>query len=221
MRRPIAIPVLLLVAVALATVSCSTLPPKPQTGGTVLAEMPFVASPLPLQGVGTPPPLPSIPPVRLSVSQGENQSTPTVSSYTRETTARTGDITRESFSTTLGQNQHDKARDEWGTLAKFEAKLKSYGSIKAFGFVLVLLALGMFYPPVRAFTGSTVQVATGVTGLGLIFGSQLIAGNETLVLVGSAIGLAAVYFFRRHGYLQGMVDVNKDGIDDKLQKGVT
>lgn len=204
-------------AVALLTLSCSTLPPKPQTGGRVLAEIPFVAPPMAVQGVGTTAQLPTIPPVRLNVSQGENQAENTVSAYTRETTTKAGDTTKESFTTTLGTNQHDKARDEWGTLAKFEAKLKSYGSIKAFGFVLVLLALGMFYPPVRAFTGSTIQVATGATGVFFIFGSQIIAGNEKLVLGIVVAALVGLYFFRRHGYLQGMVDSNKNGIPDRLE----
>lgn len=202
----------LLFVILLLCSGCRMLPPAPQKGSVYTAklqQMALVATPDAPQLV----PVGEVP--QLNFTQGENQETPSEQVY-----ERTIDGTRvtESIRTSMGTAQHDKARDEWMSVAKLEAKLRSYGSIKLFGFVLILCALGMFYPPVRAVTGTTVQVATGATGLGLVFGAQMLAGNETLVLVLAVVGLAAFYLFRRHGYLQGQLDANKNGIPDFLER---
>lgn len=191
--------------------SCSMVPPKPQKGSSYTAKLQTLA----LVDI---PDAPQLVPVgqvpTLNFVQGENQDTPSTQTYERTVN---GTAITEKISTSMGTAQHDKARDEWATVAQLEAKLKSYGSIKLLGFGLILAALAMFHPTVRAFTGTTVQVATGATGAALIFGAQLMAGNETLVLLLGLGGVAAVYMFRRHGYLQGMVDANKNGIPDVIE----
>jgi hypothetical protein len=142
-------------------------------------------------------------PVQIRLVAPENSDLPTISTWTRKVTDAGVD---EQLVTELGINQHDKARDDWATVRKLEARMKSYGPIRVFGFVLILAALAMFHPVVRAITGTTGQIATGATGLLLVFGAQLVQGNETLILVGSTVGLALYLFARRHGLLQGLVD---------------
>lgn len=201
----------LLVFMLMLSCGCRMVPPKPQKGSAYTAKLQKVA-------LVQAPDAPAVVPVGenpvLNFQQGENQETPSEQVYERTID---GTKVTETLRTSMGTTQHDKARDEWASVAAIEAKLRSAGSVKVFGFVLVLCALGMFYPPIRAVTGTTVQVATGVTGLGLIFGAQLLAGNETLVLLLTAGGIASFYFFRRHGYLQGMVDANKNGVPDYLE----
>ena len=190
---------------------CKMLPPAPQKGSSYTAklqQMALVQTPDAPQLV----PVGEVP--QLNFEQGENQETPSEQVY-----ERTIDGTRvtESIRTSMGTAQHDRARDDWASVAKLEAKLRSYGSIKLLGFGLLLAALAMFHPAIRSFTGTTVQVWTGAAGAALIFGAQMLAGNETLVLILVCVGGGAIYMFRRHGYLQGMVDANKNGIPDALE----
>jgi hypothetical protein len=56
-----------------------------------------------------------------------------------------------------------------------------------------------------------------VAGVALIALPSLIVGNELLILC-VGVGAVGLYFFsHRHGKLQGFVDANKDGIDDRNQ----
>jgi hypothetical protein len=174
--------------------------PKPQAGGGMLAIIPPIQMPQSVQLVGV-----TNAPVQIRLVAPENSDLPTISTWTRKVTDAGVD---EQLVTELGINQHDKARDDWATVRKLEARMKSYGPIRVFGFVLILAALAMFHPVVRAITGTTGQIATGATGLLLVFGAQLVQGNETLILVGSTVGLALYLFARRHGLLQGLVDAS-------------
>ncbi len=105
------------------------------------------------------------------------------------------------------------------TVAETAAKLKSLRPVQFLGFLLIVGALAMFHPIVRAITrSSTLQMVTGAAGAFLIFAPVVIVGNEG-ILIAAGIGLPAVWFFvHRHGRLQGLVDANKNGIDDRLEK---
>ena len=168
--------------------------PKPQSGGTISAELP--------SGLA----LTNSAPVIIRAIGPENADTPTTTGWRREYTMPNGYKQMEEWTAVLGINQHDKARDDWAVVRKFEAHLKSYGQIRVFGFILLVAALAMFHPAVRAFTGTTGQLATGAIGLVLIFGGNVLAGHETMVIVASIIALTVYWFARRHGVLQGRVD---------------
>jgi hypothetical protein len=168
--------------------------PKPQSGGALSVDVPG--------GLAITNPAPVI----IRTIGPENADTPTTTTWRRSYTSPNGHTTHEEWAAELGVNQHDKARDDWAVVRKFEAHLKSYGQIRVFGFILILGALAMFHPAVRAFTGTTGQLATGAVGLVLIFGGNVLAGHETLVMVASIIALAVYWFARRHGVLQGRVD---------------
>jgi hypothetical protein len=47
----------------------------------------------------------------------------------------------------------------------------------------------------------------------------LIVGNELLILAGVAAAVGLWFFAHRHGRLQGFVDANKNGLDDRLEVG--
>jgi hypothetical protein len=70
----------------------------------------------------------------------------------------------------------------------------------------------------RHIVGSvTTSVIIVVAGLGMIVLPSLIVGNELLIL-GAGVGAVVLYWFsHRHGKLQGIIDANKDGIDDRNQ----
>lgn len=190
---------------------CRMLPPKPQKGSTYTAklqQMALVQTPDAPQLV----PVGEVP--TLDFRQGENQETPSEQVYERTID---GSRVTETLRTSMGTAAEDYARKDWASIAKLEAKLRSYGSIKLLGMGLILAALAMFHPAVRAATGTRIQVWTGAAGVALVFGAQMLAGNETLVLILAVVGLAAFYTFRRAGYKDGLLDANKNGIPDALE----
>jgi len=202
----------LLIVVVLLSSGCRMLPPAPQKGSAYTAKLQHMAL-VPTPDAPQLVPVGEVP--QLEFTQGENQDTPSTQVYERTVEAAGSSVT-ETLTTSMGTSQHDKARDEWGSIAKFEAKLKSYGSIKLFGFMLIVAALGMFWPAVRAFTGTTVQLVTGGTGLAMVFGAQLMAGNEWFILVAIG-GVAALYVLRRSWKREGEIDANKNGIPDAIE----
>jgi hypothetical protein len=117
----------------------------------------------------------------------------------------------ERTSTTIGAAQKDESR----TIA---AKLASIRPVQYVGILLVLAALAMFHPVVKAVTASTtLQIVTGAVGMLLLFAPLVIVGNEHLLLI-AGIALPAIWFVvHRHGRLQGFIDANQDGIDDRRQ----
>ena len=114
--------------------------------------------------------------------------------------------------TELGAAQKDTARE-------LSAKLASLKGIVWVGVVVFLFGLAtLFYPPLKLLIGSvTTSVAIIVGGLALMVLPTLIVGNELLILAGVAAAVGLWFFAHRHGQLRGLVDANKNGIDDRLE----
>jgi hypothetical protein len=114
--------------------------------------------------------------------------------------------------TELGAAQKDTARE-------IGAKLSSLKGVVWVGVVMFLFGLAsLFYPPLRAIIGSvTTSAAIVAGGLALIILPTMIVGNELLLLGGVAIAVGGWFLAHRHGKLQGFVDANKNGIDDRLE----
>lgn len=76
----------------------------------------------------------------------------------------------------------------------------------------------IFYPPLKLLIGSaTTSAAICAGGLALMILPTLVVGNELLILgsVGVAVGLW--FLAHRHGRLQGIVDANRNGVDDRAE----
>jgi hypothetical protein len=110
--------------------------------------------------------------------------------------------------TELGAAQKDTARE-------LGAKLASLKGIVWVGVAMFVFGLAsIFYPPLKLLIGSvTTSAAICVGGLALMILPTLVVGNELLILGGVGVAVLA----HRHGKLQGFVDANKDGIDDRAQ----
>lgn len=114
--------------------------------------------------------------------------------------------------TELGAAQKDTARE-------LGAKLASLNGIVWVGVVMFAFGLAsMFYPPLKLLIGSvTTSVAITVGGLALMVLPTLIVGNEILILGGVGVAVGGWFLAHRHGRLQGFVDANKNGVDDRLE----
>ena len=114
--------------------------------------------------------------------------------------------------TELGAAQKDTARE-------LSAKLASLKGIVWVGVALFLFGLAsMFYPPLKLIIGSvTTSVAIIAGGLALMILPTLVVGNELLILAGVAAAVGLWFLAHRHGQLRGLVDANKNGIDDRLE----
>ena len=114
--------------------------------------------------------------------------------------------------TELGAAQKDTARE-------LGAKLASLKGIVWLGVAMFLFGLAsIFYPPLKALIGSvTTSAAITLGGLALICLPTMIVGNELLILGGVALAVGGWFLAHRHGRLQGFVDANKKGVDDRLQ----
>ncbi len=114
--------------------------------------------------------------------------------------------------TELGAAQKDTARE-------IGAKLSSLKGIVWVGVAMFLFGLAsLFYPPLRAIIGSlTTSAAIFVGGIALMVLPTLIVGNELLILGGVAVAVGGWFVAHRHGKLQGLIDANKNGIDDRLE----
>lgn len=115
--------------------------------------------------------------------------------------------------TELGAAQKDTARE-------IGAKLSSLKGIVWVGVVMFVFGLAsMFYPPLRVIIGSmTTSAAILAGGVALMVLPTLLVGNELLIMGGVAVAVGGWFFAHRHGKLQGFVDANKNGIDDRLEK---
>lgn len=116
--------------------------------------------------------------------------------------------------TELGAAQKDTARE-------LGAKLASLKGIVWVGVVAFLFGIAsMFYPPLRAIIGSmTTSAAITVGGLALMILPTLVVGNELLILGGVAAAVGLWFLAHRHGHLRGLVDANRNGIDDREETG--
>lgn len=114
--------------------------------------------------------------------------------------------------TELGASQKDTAR-------ALAAKLSSLKNIVWVGVALFIFGLAsLFWPPLKLVIGSiTTSAAITLGGLALIILPTLVVGNELLLLGGVAIAVSAWFLAHRHGRLQGLLDANNNGIDDRLE----
>ena len=114
--------------------------------------------------------------------------------------------------TELGAAQKDTARE-------LSAKLASLKGIVWVGVAVFLFGLAtLFYPPLKLLIGSvTTSAAIAVGGLALMVLPTLVVGNELLILTGVAATVGLWFLAHRHGQLRGMLDANKNGIDDRLE----
>src|SRR3954471_19832265 len=115
--------------------------------------------------------------------------------------------------TVVGAAQKDTARE-------FGAKLASLKGLVWIGVGLFVFGLvSLFYPPLRAIIGSvTTSLALLAGGVALMILPSLVVGNELLILGGVAIAVGGWFLAHRHGQLRGMVDANKNGIDDRMEQ---
>lgn len=115
--------------------------------------------------------------------------------------------------TELGAAQKDTARE-------LGAKLASLKGIVWVGVAMFVFGLAsIFYPPLKLLIGSvTTSAAIAIGGLALMVLPTLIVGNELLILGGVGVAVGGWFLAHRHGRLQGFVDANKNGVDDRLEK---
>lgn len=112
--------------------------------------------------------------------------------------------------TELGAAQKDTARE-------LGAKLASLKGIVWVGVVMFLFGLAsIFYPPLKLLIGSvTTSAAICVGGLALMCLPTMIVGNELWILGGVGLAVGGWFLAHRHGRLQGFVDANQNGVDDR------
>ena len=114
--------------------------------------------------------------------------------------------------TELGAAQKDTAREIGAKLASLKGIVWVGVAMFAFGLASI------FYPPLKLLIGSvTTSAAIAVGGLALMVLPTLIVGNELFILGGVGVAVGGWFLAHRHGRLQGFVDANKDGIDDRLE----
>jgi hypothetical protein len=114
--------------------------------------------------------------------------------------------------TELGAAQKDTARE-------LGAKLASLKGIVWVGVAMFAFGLAsMFYPPLKVLIGSvTTSAAICAGGLALMILPTLVVGNELLILGGVGVAVGGWSLAHRHGRLQGFVDANKNGVDDRVE----
>lgn len=114
--------------------------------------------------------------------------------------------------TELGAAQKDTARE-------LGAKLASLKGIVWVGVALFAFGLAsMFYPPLKLLIGSvTTSAAMTAGGLVLMVLPTLVVGNELLILGGVGLAVGGWFLAHRHGRLQGFMDANRNGVDDRLE----
>jgi hypothetical protein len=115
--------------------------------------------------------------------------------------------------TELGAAQKDTARE-------IGAKLASLKGIVWVGVALFLFGLAsIIYPPLKLLIGSvTTSAAICAGGLALMVLPTLVVGNELLILAGVATAVGLWFLAHRHGKLQGFVDANRNGVDDRVER---
>jgi hypothetical protein len=137
-----------------------------------------------------------------------------INEKTITTAAATSQKTRvtERAGTMIGAAQKDTARE-------IGAKLASLKGVVWVGVVMFVFGLAsLFYPPLKLIIGSvTTSIAITAGGVALMILPSLIAGNELLILGGVAAAVGVWFFAHRHGKLQGIVDANKNGVDDRTE----
>jgi hypothetical protein len=117
--------------------------------------------------------------------------------------------------TELGAAQKDTARE-------LGAKLASLKGIVWVGVAMFVFGLAsIFYPPLKLLIGSvTTSAALVAGGLTLMVLPSMIVGNEILILGGVALAVGGWFLAHRHGQLRGIVDANKNGVDDRIESAL-
>jgi len=116
--------------------------------------------------------------------------------------------------TELGAAQKDTARELGTKLASLKGVVWVGVALFAFGLASI------FYPPLKLVIGSvTTSAAITVGGLALMVLPTLVVGNELLILAGVAAAVGLWFLAHRHGRLQGFVDANRNGVDDRQEVG--
>jgi hypothetical protein len=118
--------------------------------------------------------------------------------------------------TELGAAQKDTARE-------LAAKLSSLKGIVWVGLLLFIFGIASFaWPPLKAIVASvTTSAILTLGGLALMILPTIIVGNELLILGGVALAVVGWFIAHRHGQLRGLVDANKNGIDDRQEQPAT
>lgn len=110
----------------------------------------------------------------------------------------------ERSQTALGPAQRDTARATAATLAAMRP-------VQIGGLVFLAAALACLHPAVRLVLGGgkTLPALAAALGLALVFGPQLFAGRETLVLLLAVAGLLAAWLLSRLSYKEAQADTLK------------
>ena len=58
----------------------------------------------------------------------------------------------------------------------------------------------------------------GGVGLSLMVLPTLIVGNEILIMGGVGVAVGGWFLAHRHGKLRGLLDANKNGVDDRVEE---
>ena len=106
------------------------------------------------------------------------------------------------------------------TARELGAKLASLKGIVWIGVAMFAFGLAsIVYPPLKLLISSvTTSAAISIGGLALMVLPTLLVGNEVLILVGVASAVGLWFLAHRHGKLQGFVDSNKDGVEDRAEE---
>lgn len=154
-----------------------------------------------------------------AVKQSQNPQQETTQIYRRieepTDTAKPSTRVTEVIETKIGAAQKDTARE-------IGAKLSSMKGVMWVGILVFLFGAASFvYPPLKIVVGgsSTTSLVITIAGLSMIVLPTLIVGNELLIFSIGIAGAAFYWFSHRHGRLQGLVDANKNGIDDREEGG--
>ena len=110
----------------------------------------------------------------------------------------------EKAGTTIGAAQKDAARE-------LGAKLASLKGVVWVGVLLFVFGIAsLAWPPLKAIVGSvTTSAAIILGGLALMVLPSVLVGNETLILGGVVMGVAAWFLAHRHGRLRGVLEATK------------
>ena len=99
------------------------------------------------------------------------------------------------------------------------SRLGSLRGIVWVGMGLFLFGLAsLVYPPLRLIVGSlTTSLAALAGGVALMVLPTLVVGHELVILATVGAGVGIWFLAHRHGQLRGMIDANKNGIDDRQE----
>jgi hypothetical protein len=150
----------------------------------------------------------------ITYDEKKSDAPPVVTEKTIVLSAPAVQMTRtvEKAGTTIGAAQKDTARE-------FGAKLASLKGIVWVGVLMFVFGIAtLVYPPLRAIVGSvTTSLAIIAGGVALMVLPTLVVGNELLILGSVALAVGGWFLAHRHGQLRGLVDADKNGIDDRTE----